>query len=217
MVIKELPARTTEIIRVAPTAEQRDLQAGHRQIIQTIINKKYLSEMDLLRLQKALLMCRMCADSTFLVDKQPPGYSSKLEELGGLLDRLMVDQDRKIVLFTEWTTMLNLIEPLLEDRHLNFVRLDGSVPQKKRQELIHRFQHDPDCMLFLTTNAGATGAESPGGQHRDQCGPALEPSHLGAAYRESPSHGAETAGARLSAGHYGYLGGKSAGDAFGQA
>lgn len=157
MVVKELPPRTTEIIRIAPTAEQRDQQAGHRQIIQTIINKKYLSEMDLLRLQKALLMCRMGADSTFLVDKQPPGYSSKLEELGRLLDQLMAEQDRKIVLFSEWTTMLNLIEPLLEGRHLPFVRLDGSVPQKKRRELIQRFQNDPDCKLFMTTNAGATG------------------------------------------------------------
>jgi superfamily II DNA/RNA helicase len=37
------------------------------------------------------------------------------------------------------------------------VRLDGSVPQKKRRELIQRFQNDPDCALFMTTNAGATG------------------------------------------------------------
>ncbi|MEJ2661238.1 MAG: SNF2-related protein, partial [Desulfobacteraceae bacterium] len=146
-VIKELPPRTTEVIRIAPTEEQYNMQLGHRQIIQTIINKKYLSEMDLLRLQKALLMCRMGADSTFLVDKQPPGYSSKLEELGRLLDRLQAEQDRKIVLFSEWTTMLNLIEPLLEDRNINYVRLDGSVPQKKRQGLIHQFQNNPDCML----------------------------------------------------------------------
>jgi SNF2 family DNA or RNA helicase len=156
-VIKELPPRTTEVIRIAPTEEQYNMQLGHRQIVQTIINKKYLSEMDLLRLQKALLMCRMIADSTFLADKQPPGYSSKLEELGRLLDQLRAEQDRKIVLFSEWTTMLDLIEPLLEERNLHYVRLDGSVPQKKRQGLIHQFQNDPACMLFITTNAGATG------------------------------------------------------------
>ena len=69
----------------------------------------------------------------------------------------MSEEDRKIVLFTEWTTMLNLIEPLLEKRKLSFVRLDGSVPQKKRQGLIHQFQKDPECRLFITTNAGATG------------------------------------------------------------
>ena len=37
------------------------------------------------------------------------------------------------------------------------VRLDGSVPQKKRQGLIHQFQKDPECKLFITTNAGSTG------------------------------------------------------------
>ena len=156
-VIKQLPPRTTQVLRIPPTEEQLDLQKGHRQIIQTIINKKYLTEMDLLRLQKALLMCRMCANSTFLVDKQGPGYSSKLDELDQLLDQLMAEEDRKIVLFSEWTTMLNLIEPLLENKQLNYVRLDGSVPQKKRQGLMHQFQKDPDCKLFITTNAGATG------------------------------------------------------------
>ena len=119
--------------------------------------KKYISEMDLLRLMKALLMCRMAANSTFLVDKNPPGYSSKLDELDVLLGQLMGEDDRKIVLFSEWTTMLNLIQPLLEKRNLNYVRLDGSVPQKKRQGLIHQFRRDPECRLFITTNAGSTG------------------------------------------------------------
>lgn len=156
-VIKDLPPRTNKILRIPPTEEQLDLQKGHRQIIQTIIQKRYLTEMDLLRLQKALLMCRMCANSTFLVDKQPPGYSSKLAELELLLERIMAEDDRKVVLFSEWTTMLNLIEPILENQKLNYVRLDGSVPQKKRQGLLHRFQNEPDCRLFITTNAGSTG------------------------------------------------------------
>lgn len=156
-VLDDLPPRTTEIRRIPPTDEQLELHNGHRRIVSSIISKKYISEMDLLRLQKALLMCRMAANSTFLVDKNPPGYSSKLEELDVLIDLLMSEQDRKIVLFSEWTTMLNLIEPLLNKRELDYVRLDGSVPQKKRQGLIHQFQKDPECKLFITTNAGSTG------------------------------------------------------------
>lgn len=156
-VIKDLPPRTTEIRRIPPTDEQLEIHNGHKRIVSTIITKKYISEMDLLRLQKALLMCRMAANSTFLVDKDPPGYSSKLDELEVLLDQLMGEEDRKIVLFSEWTTMLNLIQPLLEKRRLNYVRLDGSVPQKKRQGLMHQFQRDPECRLFITTNAGSTG------------------------------------------------------------
>ena len=156
-VIKDLPPRTTEVRRIPPTDEQLDLHNGHKRIVSTIISKKYISEMDLLRLQKALLMCRMAANSTFLVDKNPPGYSSKLDELDVLLDQLMGEEDRKVVLFSEWTTMLNLIQPLLEKRNLSYVRLDGSVPQKKRQGLINQFRRDPECRLFITTNAGSTG------------------------------------------------------------
>jgi SNF2 family DNA or RNA helicase len=44
-----------------------------------------------------------------------------------------------------------------EEAQARYVRLDGSVPQKKRQELVHEFQTDPDCKLFITTNAGSTG------------------------------------------------------------
>ena len=156
-VMQDLPPRTTEIIRIAPTDEQLGLHQGHMQIVSSIIHKRYISEMDLLRLQKALLMCRMSANSTFLVDKQPPGYSSKLEELEDLLTQLFLEEGRKAVLFSEWTTMLNLIEQILSSQDIPFVRLDGSVPQKKRLQLVHQFQRDPSCKLFITTNAGSTG------------------------------------------------------------
>jgi len=157
MVMKELPPRTTEILRIPPTEEQADIDEAQKKIISTILSKKYLTEMDILRLQKALLLARMAADSTFLVDKEAPGYSTKLEEIDSLLERLMLEEDRKIIFFSEWTTMLNLIEPLIEKQELSYVRLDGSVPQKKRQALVHKFQRDPDCKLFIATNAGAIG------------------------------------------------------------
>ncbi len=157
MVLKQLPPRTTEILRVEPSAEQRELHDAHKKTIISILSKRYISEMDLLRLQKALLMCRMAADSTFLLDKEPPGYSTKLEELEALLERLTAEADRKIILFSEWTTMLDLIEPLLSKHRTGFVRLDGNVPQAKRQGLVNSFQHDPRCVAFLSTNAGATG------------------------------------------------------------
>lgn len=98
----------------------------------------------------------MAADSTFLVDKKTPAYSSKLAELETLLVRLCAEQ-RKIVVFSEWTTMLDLIEKVLKAHRLRWVRLHGTVPQKKRQQIVQEFRGDPACQLFLTTNAGSTG------------------------------------------------------------
>ena len=156
-VLQQLPPRTTELVRIPATEEQEALHAAHMRIVQMITRKAYISEMDLLRLQKALLMCRMTANSTYMVDKKKPHYSSKLEYLEELLDGLFAEANRKVLMFSEWTTMLNLIEPLLKARKLDFVRLDGQVPQKDRQALVNRFREDPTCRLFITTNAGSTG------------------------------------------------------------
>ena len=156
-VMKDLPPRTTEVVRIPPTGEQLEIDQAQMQIVSTIVSKRYISEMDLLRLQKALLLARMNADSTYLVDKRAPGYSTKLDRIEELFEELAAEESRKIVLFSEWTTMLTLIERRIKRFKLDYVRLDGSVPQKKRQQLVHQFQRDPACRLFLTTNAGSTG------------------------------------------------------------
>ena len=157
LVMKDLPPRNTEFIRFPPTDEQRALHGAHMQIIAAITRKKYISEMDLLRLRQSLMMCRMTADSTFLVDKQPPGYSTKLQHLDELFEQLFVDGDHKAVVFSEWTRMLDLIEPLLTKRGVKFVRLEGKIPQRQRQQIVSEFQNNPDCKVFLSTNAGSTG------------------------------------------------------------
>lgn len=156
-VMQELPERMTEIVRIPPSEEQKVMSDNFLACAAGIIAKPYLSEMDLLRLQKYLLLARMTADSTVLIDKQPPGYSTKLERLRELLEQLAGEADRKIVLFSEWTRMLDLIEPILRTLGLEFVRLDGKVPQRRRQENVHQFQNDPACRVILMSNAGSTG------------------------------------------------------------
>jgi SNF2 family DNA or RNA helicase len=156
-VLQQLPERSTEVVPIAPTDEQMTIHGAQMKIVASIVRKSFISEMDLLRLRQALLMCRMAANSTFLCTKQLPAYSSKLERLEELIDQLFSEDGRKAVLFSEWTTMLSLVEELLERRKLRYARLDGSVPQKQRQQLVNEFQLHPDCRLFITTNAGSTG------------------------------------------------------------
>ncbi len=156
-VAKELPERIDEIVRVVPTEEQLEVHDGQMQIVAQIVGKKFLTEIDLLRLRRALAMGRMVCDSTFLVDKKLPEYSSKLERLAELLEGLLADPLRKIVIFSEWKRMLDRVETKLEALDTTFVRLDGSVNQKKRPAIVEEFQSDPDCRVLLMTNAGATG------------------------------------------------------------
>jgi superfamily II DNA or RNA helicase len=156
-VMNQLPERTTTVVRIRPTAEQLELHAHHMRNVIRITRKPFLTEMDLLLLQKSLLMCRLAANGTVLVDKQPPGFSTKLDRLEELLAELVPQSDRKIILFSEWRMMLDLIEPVLQRVSMPFVRLDGQVPQKQRASIVHRFQRDADCRAILMTNAGSTG------------------------------------------------------------
>lgn len=156
-VLEQLPERTTTVVRIQPTAEQLDLHTGFMHIIAQVTRKPFLTEMDLLRLQKALLMARLSANSTVLVDKEEPGYSTKLDRLAELFEDLFAQDDRKAILFSEWRRMLDLIEPLLDQLGVSYVRLDGQVPQKKRARIVESFQQDPETRVILMTNAGSTG------------------------------------------------------------
>jgi SNF2 family DNA or RNA helicase len=156
-VLNQLPDRTTEIVRIEPTGEQLEIHAAQMKIVASIVRKSFISEMDLLRLRQALLMCRMAANSTYLCTKREPAYSSKLERLEEILEQSFAENGRKAVLFSEWTTMLELVEEILQRLKLKYVRLDGSVPQRQRQQLVNEFQSQPNCRLFITTNAGSTG------------------------------------------------------------
>jgi len=156
-VLQQLPERTTEVVRIPATDEQARLSRENVCRAAQIAAKRFLTEMDLIRIQQHLLTARMAANSTYLVNKQEPGESTKLEYLDELFQQVWEDQERKAILFSEWTTMLDLIEKRLAGLGVEYVRLDGSVPQKKRQQLVHRFQTDPACRLFLATNAGSTG------------------------------------------------------------
>ena len=163
-VARQLPKRTDEVVEVEPTSEQAEIHEAAMQIVRQIVHKKWLTEMDLLRLQKQLLIARMSADSSGLCDRATddpdsgiPEFSSKLERLDELFADLLDDPTRKIVVFSEWTRMLDRIGRRLDAAGARFVRLDGKVPVKKRPAVVKAFQEDPDCRVILMSNAGSTG------------------------------------------------------------
>lgn len=157
-VLTQLPERKTETIFVEPTSEQLDIHDRHRQTIASVLGRRTFTEMDLIRLRKALLMCRRAANASFLAEKTAPNHSSKLQALQELLERLARhDASHKIILFSEWTGMLDLVEPLLLPLGLGYVRIDGGVSAPQREERIQRLRDDPDCRLLISTNPGSLG------------------------------------------------------------
>ncbi len=155
-VLRDLPDEVVNNYYLELSREQADIHAGYAQLLMPLLNKKYLTPVDLQRMMKLLLKMRQVCNTTYLIDRET-NISPKLKELEGILDELVLQNDRKVVIFTEWTTMTYLIAKHLSRVGIPFVELTGKIPVKKRQALIDEFTNNPACKVFLSTDAGGTG------------------------------------------------------------
>ncbi len=69
----------------------------------------------------------------------------------------MEDGDHKVIIFSEWERMLELVRELATRMEVGFAWHTGSVPQIRRRTEIKRFKQDPACRLFLSTDSGSVG------------------------------------------------------------
>ncbi len=155
-VLKDLPDEVVNNYYVDLHHEQREIYAGYCRVLLPLINKKFLTPMDLRRIQELLMRMRMVCNSTYLIDRTTH-ISPKLKELASVIDDLVIQSRRKMVIFSEWTTMTFLIARHLSEVGIPFVELSGKIPVNKRQALIDEFTNNPDCRVFLSTDAGGTG------------------------------------------------------------
>ncbi|KAJ2825815.1 putative ATPase, partial [Coemansia furcata] len=96
-------------------------------------------------------------ESEFLIDEQLVRSSGKLL----VLDRLLPDlfaKGHRVLIFSQFSRVLDILEFYAELRSWRFCRIDGSVSQVDRQDAIVRFNTDPTIPLFLlTTRSGGLG------------------------------------------------------------
>ena len=166
-VLTQLPARVDNRIFVPLTAQQRVHHDENGAIVTRIVIRwrktGYLSDSDQRRLQCALQNMRMACNSTFLLDHETD-HGHKVDELMTLLDEVLEDPIAKVVIFSQWLGTHELIQRRLMERahrkqNLTWghVLFSGSVPGDKRGALVDQFHNDPDCRLFLSTDAGGVG------------------------------------------------------------
>ena len=160
LVARELPARLDKNFFVPMTPQQQRLHDENRDIVARIVAKwrryKFLSEADHLRLMVALQNMRMSCDSTYLVD-QRSDFGFKADELTALLDDLFERPGTKVVVFSQWLRMHELLVRRMDHRGWRHVLFHGGVPGNQRGALIDRFRADEKCRAFLSTDAGGVG------------------------------------------------------------
>jgi len=155
----ELPDRTDRNHYVTLTANQRANYAEHEEKVAKLAHtakRRPLRPEESQRLLRELAMMRMICDTNYILD-QEDRESPKIDELRGILEEALGNEGVKVIIFSEWERMLDLVRDLCRELGAGFAWHTGSVPQQKRRLEINAFKQDADCRVFLSTDAGATG------------------------------------------------------------
>lgn len=159
-VLQQLPERTDQNLLVPMTEAQLVFHQENADVVAKIVQRwrkmKFLSDQDQRRLTCALQNMRMACNSTYLLDQQSD-HGVKADELAALFDGLFAQADAKAVVFSQWTRTHDIVIRRLEARGIGYVSFHGGIASEKRPALVDRFRNDPDCRVFLSTDAGATG------------------------------------------------------------
>ena len=155
----ELPSRTVNNYFVRMDLEQQKRYDGYESHVVRIVQRakqRALRKEEFEQLQKWLACMRMICDTPYILDKKCQ-ISPKLDELKTILEELMADETTKIIIFSEWERMLQLVKEVAHKQGWEAAWHTGSVNQKKRREDIKNFKENKACRLFLSTDAGSVG------------------------------------------------------------
>jgi len=111
-------------------------------------------------LEGLLRLRQFCSIHQILPSSLLNNHSLKDSKLEKTLDitKKIIKSNKKIVIFSQFTKSLDVLEAKFKNLNLNFVRLDGSVTKKQREKIIFDFQNNKNIHIFLISlKAGGVG------------------------------------------------------------
>ena len=155
----ELPDRTDRQHFVKLTPKQQQAYDDNSDIVARLAataKRRPLTKQEQDRLMIHLAMMRMICDTTYILDPKVRDCP-KLAELEKVLEECRENEGVKVIVFSEWEKMLELVRDLCKRLKLGFAWHTGSVPQQRRRAEINTFKGDANCRVFLSTDSGSTG------------------------------------------------------------
>jgi len=161
-VAPELPDKIEQVVWCEPTASQASLyrewqEKSERELLDLAAGGASEGRLRLATLTQLLRLRQICCDPRLVVKDAKSADSAKLEVLRELLEEA-VDDGHRVLVFSQFTSLLALLKPELDALGLDYCYLDGSMSPRDRQREVDRFQNSPDVPLFLLSlKAGGTG------------------------------------------------------------
>jgi superfamily II DNA or RNA helicase len=161
-VLGDLPAKTEIVHRLELAGDQRalyeTLRLAQHQRVQQAVKERGLAQSGIIVLDALLKLRQACCDPRLvkLASAKKIRQSAKLDALLELLDGLL-GEGRRVLLFSQFTEMLALIEAALEQRGVAYQTLTGQTPAKQRSALVKRFQNGTVPVFLISLKAGGVG------------------------------------------------------------
>jgi superfamily II DNA or RNA helicase len=154
-VARELPPRTDVVLRCELDEQERNVYDAVRAATQAEVVQQLQAGGSVIAALEALLRLRQACCHAALLPGRTANDSSKLRLLMDTLDKALAE-GHKALIFSQWTSLLDLVEPHLNSAGIVFTRLDGST--RDRGEVVARFQ-DPagPPVMLVSLKAGGTG------------------------------------------------------------
>lgn len=157
-VLKDLPDKIEEI-RYAKL-EQKQQQLYDAQVVHM---KNMLAKQDDSDFQKNKMQIlaeltkirQICCDPELLFDKYTDG-SAKRETCLELV-KSAIEGEHKILIFSQFTSMLELLEADLNSEKIAYYKITGATPKEKRVEMVNNFNSDHTPVFLISLKAGGTG------------------------------------------------------------
>jgi len=161
LVAQELPEKTEMIHTVVLSGPQRDLYEGIRVLMEKKVREAIaalgVGKSQMVFLDALLKLRQVCCDPRLLSipeARMADGHSAKLNALMTLLDNLMLE-GRRVLVFSQFTSMLRLIEAELIARGYPYLQLTGKT--RDRQRVVNDFQEKKAPIFLISLKAGGVG------------------------------------------------------------
>ena len=161
-VAPELPEKLEQVIWCELTPAQAALyretqEKSERELFDLEAGGASEAKLKFAALTQLLRLRQICCDPRLVAPQSPAEISTKLDSFNELLAEA-VDDGHRVLVFSQFTSLLALLRADLDAQQLAHCYLDGSMPARARQAEVDRFQSSPDIPLFLLSlKAGGTG------------------------------------------------------------
>ena len=157
-VLSDLPDKIEKNMYAAMEGEQRQLYDAHVQRLVLLLSGQSEKEFQTAKIQilaELTKLRQLCCDPGLLLEGYQ-GESAKTQLCLELIKNA-AEGGHKVLLFSQFTTMLERLKTALKREGLRFYSLDGSTPKARRVQLVDAFNRDETQVFCISLKAGGTG------------------------------------------------------------